>query len=243
MADQISTALREFIGNEKLRVLAITSPWGKGKTYRWREWRQSFQNEGNIGKCVPRHVTYASLFGVKDIDEVYLRLTTNIELLNGAPAWWQKAWRWTRIPKLYRKWRLGRAQAIFRDLELTVPGFRLKTARIWAEAARTSLKDSLVCLDDLERKQPELPATAVLGLIDELVTQRGCRVVLIYNDDKLADAERAAITSYREKVIDRQVTYAPSLTELRRIVWKDDAPLPFGMFWSRLRSIISACFG
>ncbi len=224
MADQIRTALREFIGNEKLRVLAITSPWGKGKTYRWREWRQSFQEEGNIGKCVPVHVTYASLFGVKDIDEVYLRLTANVELLKGAPPWWQRMWRWTRIPKFYRKWRLDRVHAVFRDLELTAPGFRLKTARIWAEAARTSLKDSLVCLDDLERKQPELPATAILGLIDELVAQRGCRVVLIYNDDKLTEAERSAIASYREKIIDRQIRYTPELAELRKIVWEKDAP-------------------
>ena len=59
-----------------------------------------------------------------------------------------------------------------------------------------SLNESLVCIDDLERRGSDLSMRDVLGLVSRLVEQKQCKVVLLLNDKEkgLDDYEK-----YREK--------------------------------------------
>jgi hypothetical protein len=87
--------------------------------------------------------------------------------------------------------------------------------------APSAVRDTLVCFDDFER-QTTIKAEDVLGLITELSEERGCKVALIFNAEKLGakDAYRA----YREKAIDFEVLYAPTVQEAFDLVF--DAPFP-----------------
>ncbi len=59
------------------------------------------------------------------------------------------------------------------------------------ELAYMSVRNEIVCFDDFERRGDGLKVKDVLGLISSLRNERECKVVLILNDEKLKDEERA----------------------------------------------------
>jgi hypothetical protein len=64
----------------------------------------------------------------------------------------------------------------------------------------------------------------VLGLITELTQQSGCKVAVIFNQDKLGEAS-ATYKAYREKLVDIEVPYEPTVHESFNLVF-DDAECP-----------------
>ena len=55
-----------------------------------------------------------------------------------------------------------------------------------------TIRDQIVCIDDLERRGQRLAVGGVLGLVSFLREQRACKVVLILNDEAL---KRACISA------------------------------------------------
>ena len=56
------------------------------------------------------------------------------------------------------------------------------------KAVITSLpSDTIICMDDLERRGKNLSPKDVMGLISHLKEQKKCKVVLILNDEKLEE--------------------------------------------------------
>ena len=54
-----------------------------------------------------------------------------------------------------------------------------------------------------------------MGLIDELVTEKKCKVLLIFNEDSLSEENKDKIQFeiYREKIVDVEIEYKPSTNE------------------------------
>ncbi|HEX5091155.1 MAG TPA: hypothetical protein VFV84_00540 [Burkholderiales bacterium] len=101
-------------------------------------------------------------------------------------------------------------------------------ARSWApfigDAAFYSVRNQLVCIDDLERRGEGLSAGDILGLIAFLKEQRNCKVALIFNDDSLDKDGKQRYAEYREKVIDVEVEFAPTVEEAVGYVFAADDP-------------------
>ena len=85
-----------------------------------------------------------------------------------------------------------------------------------------SVRDTIVVVDDLERAGKGLSAKDALGLISYLKEQRNCKVVLLMNDgeDGMEDYQK-----HREKVVDIELGYNPSVGENANIVFDDDTPI------------------
>ncbi|BAY03217.1 hypothetical protein H6G54_05315 [Anabaena cylindrica FACHB-243] len=81
-------------------------------------------------------------------------------------------------------------------------------------------ENSIICIDDLERKS-KLPLEEILGFAEYLVQERKCKIVLIYNEDNLAEIDKKALNDYREKVIDREFTLNPTVEENLDFIFKD----------------------
>jgi hypothetical protein len=77
--------------------------------------------------------------------------------------------------------------------------------------------DTLICLDDFERKGSGLHDREVLGLISLLVESKNCRVVMLLNDGTLKSGDD--FFSYHEKVFDYEVTFNPSIDESVSLVF------------------------
>jgi hypothetical protein len=77
-----------------------------------------------------------------------------------------------------------------------------------------SINESVICIDDIERRGDKLAIRDVLGLISQLKEQKRCKVILILNDDAIAkDRENAEFAAHSEKVIDIHLRFAPTASE------------------------------
>ena len=77
------------------------------------------------------------------------------------------------------------------------------------------LRNSVIVIDDIERKHERLGIDEVLGFIDEYSKQHGARFVLVLNDDQLSshDAQKKLWATFREKVIDQEIRLTTSAEE------------------------------
>jgi hypothetical protein len=73
--------------------------------------------------------------------------------------------------------------------------------------------DSLIVLDDIERKHPDLSMQAMLGLITRLTEQQGCRVLVIWNEGQLTEKDQEVLVKAREKAFDAHFFYSPEVPE------------------------------
>lgn len=90
------------------------------------------------------------------------------------------------------------------------------------KAEELLITDFLVCFDDLERRNRRLDLEQLFGLVSVLKEQNQCRVVIICNEEELSARDRQALDKYREKIVDRELTYDPQFAENFRIVFSAD---------------------
>ncbi|RYD47028.1 MAG: NTPase KAP, partial [Verrucomicrobiaceae bacterium] len=77
------------------------------------------------------------------------------------------------------------------------------------------LRNTVIVIDDIERKHDKLGIDEVLGFIDEYSNQHGSRFILVLNDDQLSsegDQEKLWAT-FREKVIDQEIRLSTTAYE------------------------------
>jgi hypothetical protein len=83
------------------------------------------------------------------------------------------------------------------------------------------LNETLICIDDLERKGTSLSLKDVLGLVSLLKEQKKCKIVLLLNDGEEGLEDYA---KYREKVIDVELQFAPTAAECASIALDTNQP-------------------
>jgi hypothetical protein len=215
MSVQITKAvLGDFLSSAETNVLALTGAWGTGKTYAWREALLAHKDVIQF-----KRYCYVSLFGINSMAELRMSLFTksvavatlgkqlDLDTLNE---------HWGSITKDWLKSQYERFGPMIRNLPHGT------SISLGLEAlAPNAVRDTLVCFDDFER-QTTIKAEDVLGLITELSEERGCKVALIFNAEKLGakDAYRA----YREKAIDFEVRYEPTVQEAFDLVFDSAFP-------------------
>lgn len=215
MSVQITKAiLRDFLSNSETDVLALTGAWGTGKTHAWREALMEHKE-----KIKFKRYCYVSLFGINSMTELRMALfmkSIAVETLGKKLDFDAINEHWMLITKDWFKGLYGRFSPMVKSLPHG-SSFSLGLEAL----APSAVRETLVCLDDFER-QTTIKAEDVLGLITELSEERGCKVVLIFNAEQLGakDAYRA----YREKAIDFEVLYSPTVQEAFDLVFDTDFP-------------------
>lgn len=173
-------------------VIALSGKWGSGKTHLWNEVKKE-SNDDKVKKAL-----YVSLFGQSSIDQVKRKLIESaIPLVDSHSG---------TFDTLKHFFRIGvkagsehyKALAAINDLNLLL-------------LAPAVLRNSVIVLDDIERKHDGLGIDEVLGFIDEYSNQYGSRFVLVLNDDQLANQD--LWTKFREKVIDQELKLATTPEE------------------------------
>jgi hypothetical protein len=215
MSVQVTKAmLKDFLTDAETNVLALTGAWGTGKTYAWREALLAHKNGIKF-----KNYCYISLFGLNTMAELRMALFTKSEAVAtlGVKADFDTVnEHWGSMAKDWMKGQYGRFAPLFRSLP------HGSSVSLGLEAiAPSTVRDTLVCFDDFER-QTNIKAEDVLGLITELREERGCKVALIFNAEQLR--EKDAYRAYREKAIDFEVLYSPTVQEAFDLVFEVSFP-------------------
>jgi KAP family P-loop domain len=218
MSIEIFTDVAEkFLRASECKVLAIKGDWGVGKTYAWHRLTE------RVGRDMwPPTYCYVSLFGVSSLDEIRSAM---LAAMRPADALGQH-----RSPEvLAKRWLtfvsagIGKTRSrLKRLMEDTSFGKHVSIAV--DTIAPWMTRDMVVCFDDFERISSRLSHEELMGFVSNLRETDGCKVVLIFNEEKLP-ASQNAYDKYREKVVDLELQFAPTKEDV--IEWGLPTELPF----------------
>lgn len=100
------------------------------------------------------------------------------------------------------------------DIKLSF-GINFNLSTIFSLFDKDDFKDIIICFDDFERLSHKIKVKDLLGLISSLKEQKQCKVVLIFNKDKL---HNTIPKFYKNKIIDYDFIYAPTPEEAYDII-------------------------
>lgn len=204
-----------FLTTDTPEVLALKGAWGVGKTFAWN---QLVQQHKNVIK-LPNYC-YVSLFGISSISELRTAIfakSRSINLLGEkidskiiGNEWVTLSWEFLRS--------LGNVLAKFRDLPYA------KNISIGLEALAPHLiRNTIICLDDFERLSSDrIKPDELLGFISELKEEKGCKIILIFNEAELKTIDD--YKKYREKVVDIELLFAPTAEEAAELALPVELP-------------------
>lgn len=205
--EHIKAVAENFISDTHNELLVIKGKWGAGKTFFW----QKLVEECQAKKCVGRQFySYVSLFGVNSLEEL-----NNSILASRVDANPNKAQK--TLDAL-----TANLKTLAAKLE-QVPALREYTGGMISSFLHLMLDNTLVCFDDLERRGDGLSIKDVFGLASLLKEQRGCKVVLILNDEGLGEAQKE-FKLHGEKVFDREVRFSVTNEEAFGYVFPPSFP-------------------
>ncbi|MFB9036226.1 hypothetical protein [Xanthomonas arboricola] len=201
----VKNVIKNFSDDPFPKVLAIKGSWGVGKTYAWHEIIKELRST-----VIPSKYAYVSLFGIRSMAELRTAIlaSTQPSKLVGEQV---------TAKLLKSEWKsLSRTAGMKafhhgRDIIAEIPYAKQITIGFDALSGQL-IRDTLICLDDFERisENSEITQKDVLGLISLLKNERGCKIALLFNSEKLVGSTYA---EYREKVVDMELTYAPTADE------------------------------
>lgn len=200
--ERAQAEIKRFLSTDDAETLCFSGHWGVGKTFTWQAILTQATNANEVGL---KRYAYVSLFGINNLDDLKLAIFENSDFLLKEDASTagqvKEAGDWL--------FKLGRKSTPI-AAELPLVGKLIKSG---GALFFSTVRDQIVCIDDLERSGPDLAVKEVLGLISFLKEQRGCKVALLLNEEKLDDVERADFDGNLEKVIDVKLSFAPTAAE------------------------------
>ncbi len=205
--DQSKARLIALIEDQSLKVIALTGPWGTGKTHLWQQRIKKGSDDPKIQSSL-----YVSLFGTRDLNQLKLKIVQSA-LPVGADSN-------LLTDGATKAWKTG-----VEVLKKIHPGFAA-VDELAMIAVPATLRDRFVVIDDVERKHGALSIDEILGFVDEYSQRFGTRFLLILNTDELASTDDNGMWStFREKVVDEELRFVPEPHEAFDIAVPDqEAP-------------------
>jgi hypothetical protein len=191
---RLKTALVDFVERSDPGAFLLRGEWGVGKTYTCLECMKAEKGRNQ------RAFSYVSLYGVSSANDIYTRI---------ALGWLNK------ITTAFPEW-IGEISEQGGCIAKLIDAFSSKGKQVTAvgtAALGLMARNTIVIIDDLERRDKELSIQAAIGVISYVVESRNCRVILISNDDKLDCDDKKVFELQKEKLFDFEMIYAPTVDE------------------------------
>lgn len=214
---KLSKILSENAKNKKGCAIAITGEWGIGKTHFWNYFKE------NSLKGKNEKIAYVSLFGIESLDA--LKYEIGIQSHSGNDT--------EREQESNSKFKNFFTSALshIKMPELESGGFALSISReLITGVIGGMVKDTIVCIDDLERKSDKLDLKDVMGLINQLKLAKSCQVIVILHQDK-ADDE---FQEYKEKVFDEIFYLTDNFDVIKEIINDNEVIDVYQEFYNKL---------
>lgn len=201
----IESQIKKFLSEKKTEVMAISGKWGVGKTYSWKKFLQDAKERKQIAS---KKYAYVSLFGIGSLERLRHSIFENSidrGLIGKEP----------NIDTLKENLlkSLGPVGKKFWSLFKGLSAFE-SFAPLMDAYSSLSVNETLICVDDLERRGEGLLIEDVLGLISKLKEQKGCKIVLLLNE---SEEGTEGYFKLREKVVDLELKFNPTPEECTSI--------------------------
>jgi hypothetical protein len=212
--DKIEESLYDLLIKEnKEVVISISGEWGLGKTYFWNNFIKKYKDL----ELKDKQIAYVSLFGICSLNDIKTSILLQASPTKNKISWIDK--------KIVTPLKNVKSSLKLDDLSMSF-GFDA-LGSIFTLLTTGDFKNVIVCFDDFERMSSIVNLKDVLGLISELKEQKNCKIVMILNEkelEKLTDIEKKPhseiFSLYKEKIIDYDFVYEPTLEENIKIAIK-----------------------
>lgn len=201
----------KFLSSDHPEVMAIKGEWGVGKTFSWK----TFLKEANVNDNIKlKRYSYVSLFGINSLESFKYAIFENVvkrDLIETEANIDTFTANTTSLMESFGRHsiKLFKGAPIVKSFSPSIEAISF-----------LSLNNTLICIDDLERKGKGLAIKDVLGLISLLKEQKKCKIVILLNDGEEGLEE---YVKYREKVLDIELAFTPDPKECASIAYSGEA--------------------
>lgn len=204
----VEKALAAFFASDEPTTLALKGPWGRGKTFYWDRFvRARAADTPTLGYA------YVSLFGLGSLAEMKRAVAVNARPLDSLEKDDAKTYLEDALQSKWWMPRMTPAAGVFKVMQ----GGGAAGSPIAEDLLQRELSGLVICVDDLERRGDGLRLGDVLGYCSHLKERRGCRVIVILNEEAFTPVDAAEFRGLGEKVFDHQVLFDPSPRECTAI--------------------------
>lgn len=229
--------IRNYLSMESTGALMVSGEWGCGKTYHIEKviiptLRQEGWNPVKV-----------SLFGIESVNEIPLRIADNYKRAESDKG--------ERTEKEKNKSRLcgwGKEKVG----KVVAKGAQFASSISWLESfvdvntlvgnnsgllyKLIPTENTVIILDDIERVINTIDVHTLLGVINDLVEQRGYKVIVIANNSYMQQKGEAKLV-FKEKVIEKTLVYEPDVVSIFKGLCEKDYSSPFTKFMTAQKAV------
>ncbi|WP_040562249.1 P-loop NTPase fold protein [Hoylesella buccalis] len=230
--------IRNYLSMESTGALMVSGEWGCGKTYHIEKviiptLRQEGWNPVKV-----------SLFGIESVNEIPLRIADNYKRAESDKG--------ERTEKEKNKSRLcgwGKEKVG----KVVAKGTQFASSISWLESfvdVKTLVgnnsgllykliptENTVIILDDIERAIDTIDVHTLLGVINDLVEQRGYKVIVIANNSYMQQKGEAKLV-FKEKVIEKTLGYEPDVVSIFKELCGKGYSSPFTAFMTAQKAVV-----
>jgi hypothetical protein len=229
--------IKNYLSIESTGALMVSGEWGCGKTYHIEKVViPALQEEG-------WNPVKVSLFGIESVNEIPLRIADNYKRAES-----DKGERTEKEKNKSRLYGWGKEKVG----KVVAKGAQFASSISWLESfvdVKTLVgnnsgllykliptENTVIILDDIERVIDTIDVHTLLGVINDLVEQRGYKVIVIANNSYMQQKGEAKLV-FKEKVIEKTLVYEPDVVSIFKELCEKDYSSPFTKFMTAQKAV------
>lgn len=223
-----------YLEMESSGALMVSGEWGCGKTY-------------HIDKVIipalqkkDYNPVKVSLFGVESINEIPIRIAEKYRTPDADSE--EKNSKWFKPSKGKVAAKAAKAIASIKWLENFVDVRTLVNSHSSLLFNLIPTEKTVIFLDDIERAIDSIEVHSLLGAINDLVEQRGYKVIVIANNSYIQQ-QGADKLVFKEKVIEKTLIYDPDVLAIfKELCSSKDTTFKSFITQPQVMAVIDPCY-
>ena len=215
--EKIEEKLLSLINQKDSFAIALKGEWGIGKTHFWKSFYKNNHDKFKIGKY-----SYISLFGIDSLESFKYQIAINTHDTNQEKddlSPFKKTFSYLiekiDFPKLESK------------------GFSLSiTQSMINNLISDSINNTVICIDDFERKSDKLDTREIMGIVNFLKEEKKCKIIMILHEEKSEEVE--IFKEYKEKVFDEILNIDNNLSIIKSMIKNHEVMEVYERFYTSM---------
>ena len=215
--EKIEEKLLNLINQEDPFAIALTGEWGIGKTHFWKSFYKKNHNKFKTNKY-----SYISLFGIDSLESFKYQIAINTHDTNQEKD---------DLSPLKKTFSYLIEKIDFPKLESK--GFSLSiTQSMINNLISDSINNTVICIDDFERKSDKLDTREIMGIVNFLKEEKKCKIIMILHEKKSKESEIFA--EYKEKVFDYILNMDNNLSIIKSMIKNHEVMEVYERFYTSM---------